>query len=148
MAIIVAFDIGGVIVDKMTRKPFKEALMSIKLFVEKLGKKNVFILSKAKNKWILLNLKLFDDINFYKYTGVLIKNIIFVDEYIDKQTICKKHNINYMIDDSVKVIRFMQSIDTVVIWFGNHNKIIDDDVNIIYKKAKTWKHIRKILNKI
>jgi len=48
MAIIVAFDIGGVIVDKMTRKPFKEALMSIKLFVEKLGKKMYLYYQKQK----------------------------------------------------------------------------------------------------
>jgi hypothetical protein len=144
MSIKVAFDIGGVIVNKITRKIFHNALMSIRLYVEKLGSKNVYILSKAKNKWIILNLKLFKDIDFYKNTGILRENTIFVNEYIDKQIICKKYDINYMVDDSIKVIRFMQSINTNAIWFGNHNKC--DDLK--YKNAKTWKKIRKILNKI
>jgi hypothetical protein len=33
----IAFDIGGVIVNTKTREPFEEALLSIKLFVEKFG---------------------------------------------------------------------------------------------------------------
>ena len=145
MTTTVAFDIGGVIVNKISRVPYNESLISIKLYVEKLKPSNVYILSKAKNKWIKNNLELFDKIDFYNKTGIIPENVIFVDEYIDKQTVCNKLGINYMIDDSIKVIRYMQYIDTIPIWFGNNNLSVE---NLKYINAPKWKSIRKILQKI
>lgn len=117
MTTTVAFDIGGVIVNKISRIPYKESLISIKLYVEKLKPSNVYILSKAKNKWITNNLELFDKIDFYNKTGIISKNVIFVDEYID----------------------------TIPIWFGNNNLLVE---NLNYINAPKWKSIRKILQKI
>ena len=145
MTTTVAFDIGGVIVNKISRVPYNESLISIKLYVEKLKPSNVYILSKAKNKWIKNNLELFDKIDFYNKTGIIPENVIFVDEYIDKQTVCNKLGINYMIDDSIKVIRYMQYIDTIPIWFGNNNLLVE---NLTYINAPKWKSIRKFLQKI
>lgn len=141
----VAFDIGGVIVNKVSRVPYEDSLMSIRLFVEKLKPENVYILSKAKDKWIKSNLELFERINFYEQTGITRNNVIFVDEYIDKQKVCANLSIDYMIDDSIKVIRFLQNIDTTPIWFGNHNEPIE---KLAYVNAPKWRSIRKILNKI
>ena len=138
----VAFDIGGVIVDKTSRTPYQGALMSIRMFTDKLKPENVYILSKAKDKWIKANLELFDSIDFYNRTNILKANIIFVDEYVDKQVQCNHLGIQYMIDDSIKVIRFMQDIETKAIWFGKHNKPQED---LDYIDAPTWKSIRKFL---
>ena len=93
----VAFDIGGVIVNKVSRVPYEDSLMSIRLFVEKLKPENVYILSKAKDKWIKSNLELFERINFYEQTGITRNNVIFVDEYIDKQKVCANLSIDYML---------------------------------------------------
>ena len=79
MTTTVAFDIGGVIVNKISRVPYNESLISIKLYVEKLKPINVYILSKAKNKWITNNLELFDKIDFYNKTGIIPKNVIFLN---------------------------------------------------------------------
>jgi copper oxidase (laccase) domain-containing protein len=135
-----AIDIGGVIVNKTTRKVYNGALKTIRLFVEKYGINNIYIISKAKDKWIKANLKLFEKICFCQQTGVDKNNIIFVPEYIDKQTKCKSLGIDYMIDDSIKVVRFMLKIDCVPIWFGA-NKTFDDKIIVI----KDWKRMRKLI---
>jgi len=146
MSTKVAFDIGGVIVNKTSREPYPEALISIKLYVEKLKPENVYILSKAKDKWIKANIELFERLDFYNVTGVTKDNVIFVDEYVDKRKKCEQLDITYMIDDSVKVIRFMQDINTTPIWFGEHN--VPTTEKLEYVNVPKWKHLRKLLNKI
>jgi len=106
----IAFDIGGVIIDIDNEIIFDEAIMSINLFVKKFGKENIYIISKAKQKYIQKNMDHFSKVNFFKKTNMKIDNVIFVPEYIDKQYWCKKLNINYMIDDYIKIIRCILDI--------------------------------------
>jgi hypothetical protein len=142
----IAFDIGGVIVNRRERKPIDEAYNSIKLFVEKFKSDNIFIISKAKSKYIDINLKLLNDTDFYNITGFDKKNIYFVNEYYEKAPLCKKLEIDYLIDDSVKIIRSLLDTSTIPIWFNpkdetclKHKRII-----VVYK----WKSIRKLCSKI
>ena len=47
-----------------------------------------------------------------------------------------------MIDDSIKVIRFMQEIKTIPIWFGEHNIPLTEKLE--YIDAPKWKSISRI----
>lgn len=145
----IAFDIGGVIVNKDNSEPNIEAYLSIKMFVQKFKSENIFIISKAKNKWIALTHELFEKTNFYKETNFDKKNLYFVDEYVDKQTLCKKLEINYMVDDNIKVIKYMLEINTIPIWFSP-SQISYLDKQLLKKIiiANNWKTIRKIMQKI
>lgn len=140
----IAFDLRGVIVDKITGLISDECIMSIKLTVEKLKKENVYIISKAKDKWININKERLKNIDFFKRTGMLNKNLYFVNEYEDKEKLCKKLNINYMVDDSIKVIRCL-SCNSFLFGVNNVDKRINLSNNIC---IASWKKFRKKLNKI
>ena len=146
----IGFDIGGVIVDTSTREPFEGALVTIKLAIEKFGKENIFIISKAKYEWIKSNLELFEKLNFYEVTGVKKDHVHFVDEFEDKKDKCTKLGVTYMIDDEIKVVKFCSESDSIVpIWFERTKeeclKLHLDDKVI---PCKTWKSIRKLLSRI
>lgn len=55
-----AFDLGGVIVERgaMENIITEESLPSVRLAVEKFGPDNVFIISKAKEKYVERNMEL------------------------------------------------------------------------------------------
>lgn len=144
----IAFDIGGVI--RVDDTISDEMIMSIKLVIDKFKQHNVFIISKAKNKWITKNKEFLLFHNFYEKTGFNIDNVYYVNEYADKRIICDKLEINYMIDDSTKVIRYLLDSNTISIWFG-----LSNDIACIDKKdrnkvilAKSWKFIRKFFAKL
>lgn len=145
----IGIDIGGVIVDKTTRLVLPDAIMSIRLLIDKYGTDSIFIISKAKDKWVTANREMLDKEEFYNKTGFDIKNLYFVDEYEDKKTMCDKLKIDYMIDDSIKVIRFLLNTTTTPIWFDKE-KMTDfskrDSKKIII--ARSWKTIRKIFQKL
>lgn len=150
MIMRIAFDIGDVIIDKKTRQPIDESYMSLRLFIEKFKSDNIFIISKARNEWITKNKELLKDTLFYELTGFDIKNMYFVDDYEDKAILCNKLKIDYLIDDSVKVTRFLiHQTNTIPIWYSPQDTkcITSNELNktII---AKTWKSIRKICSKI
>lgn len=141
----IAFDIGGVIVNKSTRELIDGGIKSIKLCCEKYTPDNIYIISKAKDKWIKANEQMLSDVNFFELTGFLSKNVYYVNEYIDKQTLCNKLKINYMVDDSIKVIRYMLEIDTIPMWFGEVNDILKNNRIIL---VKNYSKLRKRINKI
>merc|ERR1711881_271309 len=78
----VAFDIGGVIVDKKSRGIGSEAVSSVRLAGEKFGAENVFIVSKARDKWKVANQNLLARCQFCCNTGMLTENVHFVDEWV------------------------------------------------------------------
>lgn len=145
----IGFDIGGVIVDQKTREVFPECYMSIKLCIEKFRPDNIFIVSKARNKWVDENKKMLKESNFYSLTGFLETNVYFVDEYKDKATMCEKLQLDYLVDDSVKVIKFLLETNTIGIWFGPNNTscLNKDDLKKIHV-ANTWKNLRKLFSKL
>jgi len=80
-----ALDLRGVIVDKETETITEEAIMSVRHVVEKFGKDNVYIISKAKNRWIKANHERLAKCNFFEETGMEKSNLYFCDEYEDKK---------------------------------------------------------------
>ena len=90
----IAFDLRGVIVDKVSETITDEAIMSVRLAVEKFKNDNIYIISKAKNKWIKLNIERLKNCSFFEKTGMTNSNLYFVDEYEDKETMCKKLEID------------------------------------------------------
>ena len=145
----IGFDIGGVIVDQKTREVFTESYMSIRLCIEKFKPENVYIVSKARNQWITSNKKLLTETDFYNTTGLLEENVYFVNEYEDKATMCEKLQLDYLVDDSVKVIKFLLKTNTTGIWFGvNSTSCLDKkDLQKIHV-AKKWKNIRKLFSRL
>jgi hypothetical protein len=142
----IGFDVGGVILDQTTRELITESYKTIKLCIEKYKPENVFIVSKARNHWIDLTKQMFIDTQFYEFTNFLDKNIYFVDEYEDKAIMCEKLQINYFVDDSVKVIKFLLDTDTKGIWYNPSctSCLTKTELKKIHI-VKTWKNIRKLL---
>lgn len=68
----IAFDLGGVIIHREALENFliQESEMSVKLTVEKFKPENVFIISKAKEKYIQRNIDLLIKVNFFQTTGL------------------------------------------------------------------------------
>jgi len=138
----IAFDIGGVIIDRNTNNYMNEAIMSLQEIIKKFKNDNVYIISKARDKYVIQNRLFFEETQFYERTGFLEQNLYFVPEYEDKQFLCNKLKINYLVDDSIKVLRYFDDNHvTKCIWFGMKN-------NDKYKCVSTWKSIRKFFQKI
>ena len=137
-----AFDLRGVIVDKDKGEISHDAISSIRLVVEKYGVDNVYIISKAKSKWIDINRVRLRDCDFYERTGMVKKNTYFVDEYEDKEKMCKKLEITYMIDDSIKVMRHLTN---TLGWLFSPKETVLLDNTI---RISSWKKLRKKICKI
>lgn len=56
----IAFDLGGVMIERGALENYliEESIVSVKLTVEKFDNENVFIISKAKEKYIARNIEL------------------------------------------------------------------------------------------
>ena len=141
-----AFDLRGVIVNKETETIIDEAISSVRMTVEKFTPSNVYIISKAKDKWIKLNRERLKNTNFFERTGMLKTNLYFVNEYEDKETMCKKLGIDYMIDDSVKVIRYL-TCNSFLFGTDKYMKCVYNH-NTETTCLPTWKHLRKEIAKI
>ena len=117
-----AFDLGGVIIERGAFENFivEESFSSVKLAVEKFGRDNVFIISKAKQKYIDRNLTLLKEKGFITGTNLREENIYFVNEYEDKGELGKKLQLDYILDDSLKVAKIVKEAGFKAIVFGDH----------------------------
>lgn len=77
----IAFDLGGVIlhIEALDNFIVEESDVSVKLTVEKFGAENVYIISKAKDKYIQRNVELLVNQKFLEKTGLKQQNLYFVD---------------------------------------------------------------------
>ena len=154
MPIKIACDIGGVILDQGGKSSSKidltdDAIISLKLIVEKFKAENVFIISKAGEKFqneMMHKLKTKD---FFDRTGILIEHVHFIAEYEDKRTKCDELKIKYMIDDNIKVIRYLVDSPTTSIWFGStgNMKLLDKKYINKVVLCPQWKTVRKFFEK-
>ena len=150
----IAFDLGGVIIDKQNRAITDDVMQSVKLIIEKFGNSNVFIISKAKDKWITSNNEVLENSDFYKKTNFAKENLRYCPEYADKSKICLELDIDYMIDDEIKVVRFINQDcnKTIPILFIPKLRSKDDlirigiDKNVI--QITKWKTIRKFFSNV
>ena len=87
----IAFDLGGVIIERGALENFmvEESYVSVKLAVQKFGSENVYIISKAKEKYIQRNLDLLKVNEFFEKTGLKIEKVYFVNEFEDKGVLGK-----------------------------------------------------------
>ncbi len=118
----IAFDLGGVILlrEALENHLMEESDMSVKLAIQKFGAENVFIISKAKDKYQQRNIDLLQSVNFFQNTGLRIQNVHFVDEYEDKAIKMKALGITYILDDSIKIAKDCTAQGLKPILFGNH----------------------------
>ena len=112
-----------------------------------MGAENIFVISKARDKYIKKSKEVFEENKIYQVTGLFRHHMHFVHDYVDKRKICDKLKIDYMIDDSIKVIRcLLDSKITTAIWFGD--KVTDEfesTGNVV--SIKSLKILRKWLEK-
>lgn len=137
-----AFYLRGVIVDKDSGEISDEAITSIRLVVEKFGSENVYIISKAKSKWIDINRTRLKNRDFYRLTGTMEKNTYFVDNYEYKEKMCNKLGITYMIDDSIKVMKYLTK--TFGWLFTKKDTVLLNNIAII----NNWKNLRKRISRL
>jgi uncharacterized HAD superfamily protein len=95
---LIACDIGGVVKEMINDNPIPNSIETIKE-LEKLGNKVIFV-SKCKQHFreILKSWLLNND---------LLNDVFFCNEYCEKNEICIKQKVDYMIDDKLQVFRDM-----------------------------------------
>jgi len=161
----IAFDVGGVLFDDGSFELSPAAVLTVILAVEKYGKSNIYIISKAgpENQRKILDRLVAGD--FYTRTNFQAFNVHFVREYEEKKVLCDGLDIDYMIDDHVKVIRLVSSCRKCIpIWFGPSS--IDRYESLMYELheqealsssnsarqkiiiCRKWRGLRKLIEKI
>ena len=83
---------------------------------------------------------------FITGTNLREENIYFVNEYEDKGELGKKLELDYILDDSLKVAKIVKEAGFKAIVFGDHEEFHRDNPG--FMQAKTWKNFRKLLEKI
>ncbi|VBB17613.1 hypothetical protein YASMINEVIRUS_76 [Yasminevirus sp. GU-2018] len=132
--------IGEVDVD-----PDTKGFSVIRMFVDKYGSSNMFIVSKAgdemKNRieeWLVKN-------NFFATTNFLKENVIFVKEYFDKRDVVIKNKIDVFIDDHYKVVSSLCDVPTIkhIVWFNKKG-----DIKLIPKEYRSKVVISSLWGKV
>lgn len=128
MSTKIAFDIGGVIFNEEAFELTREAIKSVVEIIQKFHRNNVYIISKAGLKIREIIMLKLDESDFFHITGLNRNNVHFVFEYEDKVTKCMELGINYIIDDHIKIIRFIlhePKCSTIPVWFGDNTTKVD-----------------------
>lgn len=129
-------------------------MMTIKLLMQKFGSDSIFIISKARDKWIESNNRVLNDSGFFEKTSFDRDNLRYCPEFADKSRICNKLDINYMIDDEVKVMRFVSAEckDTIPILFIDIPRTKEDleriELSSNLLQITKWKSIRRYFSKV
>lgn len=139
---IIGCDIGGVVKEMTSDKSIDNAIESIH-YLEKLGFEIIFI-SKCKksfseilSEWLMAN--------------KLLNKVYFCEEYSEKCGLCKKLNVNYMIDDKLQVFREIPD-NIKKIWFCDDIKKINGALKFQNDEAskvhicKDWNDIVKTIS--
>ena len=115
----IAFDVGGVLFEDVTFELSAEAVMSLRLVIEKFNRENVYIISKAGPKYQRIIMERLISCSFFEATSLKPEHVHFVLEYVEKKWKCEELGINYMVDDHIKVVRYVSTCtDCTPIWFG------------------------------
>lgn len=122
----IAFDLGGVILHREALDNFvvEGSTLSVRMAVEKFGADNVYIISKAKDKYVERNLQLLEKENFFTEVGLRRQNVFFVNEYEDKAALMLKLGVTYILDDAIKVIKDCEANKLNGILFGEHDQFL------------------------
>ena len=149
---VLGVDIGSVIISKTWNNgfcpPLKNAFSVLKrLKNERFGDK-VFVVSQQQffmDKIVLLWLWYH---NFYKATGIRVKDIYFCRKRIDKAAICKNLGITHFIDDRTEVLTYLHDVQIKNLYLfrpkGKYVETkIDTDILPFVKQVASWKEIEK-----
>ena len=122
----IAFDLGGVVIERGAIQNFlvDQSIVSVKLAIQKFGQENVFIISKAKDKYKERNIQFLQKNNFFTETGLREDKVHFVNQYEDKGILGKQLKIDYILDDSIKVAKFAILYGFKPILFGKHQEVM------------------------
>ena len=124
----IALDIGGVIMSASNTTHedtdassgvTDECLDAVKAIVALFGAENVFIISKARTKMADASLAKLHDRNFFKYAGLLIENVYFCKERIQKKPIAESLGITHFVDDRWSVLEHLDPDRTFRYLFPN-----------------------------
>lgn len=124
----IALDIGGVIMSASNTTHedtdassgvTDECLDAVKAIVALFGAENVFIISKARTKMADASLAKLHDRNFFKYAGLLIENVYFCKERIQKKPITESLGITHFVDDRWSVLEHLDPDRTFRYLFPN-----------------------------
>jgi hypothetical protein len=164
----IAFDVGGVLFTEGDFKLAPEAILSVRLCVEKFSSDNVCIISKAGPKYQDIILNRLHENDFFNSTGLRPENVHFVLEYDEKRLCCDQLHMDYIVDDNIKIIRSLEGSHTTAVWFGDQHRRCEE-FNASTKRATngitannrtstkiasgfivccSWKTVRKLIQRL
>ena len=124
----IALDIGGVIMSASNTTHedtdassgvTRECLDAVKAIVALFGAENVFIISKARKKMADASLAKLRARNFFEYTGLLMENVYFCEERIQKKPFAESLGITHFVDDRWSVLEHLDPDRTIRYLFPN-----------------------------
>lgn len=95
-----------------------EAITGLNKLIQKSGKENIWIISKADYLESLINRRLMLVHDLFKKTNLTTLQIRFVTSYQHKTPVCLHLNITGHIDDRGEVLFYMQETTPNLVWFN------------------------------
>jgi hypothetical protein len=119
----IGIDVGGVLMARgegtqdtifadayLTSPQCPMAFEWVKVFVDRFGSQNVFIVSKCGNKIRARTLEWLEHNKFYEITGFDRGNVRFCYQRHEKAGICRDLQITHFIDDRAEVLSYMNTV--------------------------------------
>lgn len=148
-------DIGNVLIENGSYSSYQEvsrmrfipdSIQGLSFLVAKVGADNVHIISKATIEQSKLSELILRDV-ICPQTGLLIKNVDFCLERLDKEPIIKRLNLQGHIDDRGQIINSVQDFLMCPVWFNPvwYDQIDwQDKMNAKVSRVNTWQQIMKM----
>lgn len=99
-----------------------DALLGLRFLIHKVGKENVWVVSKANPIQAAISRLAFDKFKVYAATGLDPSQVLFVTERPDKVIVFKALELEGCVDDHGEVIALSQSVVKCPIWFKPNPK--------------------------
>lgn len=138
---VIGIDVGGVIRSKddsllgddncysVTSEPNPGAVHVTSTLVQRLGKNQVWIVSKASEMVASRTLEWFRHIRWYERTGMDPTHVLFCRKRTDKAPICQSRGITHFLDDHTEVLKHLTTVP--------HRILFAPDTKELLEKART-----------
>ncbi|HLG28174.1 MAG TPA: hypothetical protein VI423_10350 [Paenisporosarcina sp.] len=133
------------VVNKLFLVP--DALLGLRMLVQKVGPENVWIVSKATREQSAVTRLALERFRFYQTTGLRKDQVLFCPERKDKRPIIKALELEGHVDDRGEVIESIQSFVKCPIWFHPEEKETEEWASKIKYNVRVvsgWKQIMEI----
>lgn len=122
-------------------------LPGLKMLVNKVGRDNVWLISKAVDNRVLATKLAFDKFKVFRNTGLKEDQVLFVPSRQDKSPVIKALELEGHIDDRGEIIFSVQKFVKCPLWFCPNSQDSDKwarQMNYSVRVVSGWKQIMEM----